>query len=74
MERKRDIVVFPCVNIMLRHATSVEEILKARDYVLQQAETSYPDNIKAEMIESLKKTFADPEAMLEDLNRRRNKR
>ena len=74
MERKRDIVVFPCVNLMLRHATSVEDIQKARDYVLQQAETSYPDNIKAEMIESLKKTFANPEAMLEDLNRRRNKR
>ena len=64
MERKRSIVVFPCLNAMLFHATTVEEVIKARDYVLREAEISYPDSIKADMIQSLKDTFADPEALL----------
>jgi hypothetical protein len=64
MERKRAVVVFPCLNAMLFHAKNVEDVLKARDYVLAEAEKSYPDSIKAEMIKSLQETFADPEALL----------
>lgn len=64
MERKRDSVVFPCVNLMLRNAKNVEDVLKARDYVLKEAETSYPDHMKAEMIKALQEQFADPEALL----------
>lgn len=71
MERKRDAVVFPCVNIMLLNADCVEDIVKARDYVLEQAETSYPDHMKAEMIEALKKQFSDPEALLESVRKKR---
>ncbi len=70
MERKRDHVVFPCVNLMLRNAKTVEDVNKARDYVLQEAETSYPEHMKAAMIEALKKQFADPEALLKKLNKR----
>lgn len=74
MERKRDVVIFPCVNTMVYHAETVEEILKARDYVLREAEISYPENIKAQMIEELKATFADPEAMLRQVEEHRAKR
>ena len=70
MERKRDHVVFPCVNLMLRNAKTVEDVTKARDYVLQEAETSYPEHMKAAMIEAIKKQFADPEALLKKLNKR----
>ena len=74
MERKRSIVVFPCLNAMLFHATTVEDVIKARDYVLSEAEISYPDDIKAEMIQSLKDTFADPEAMLQKVQQMRTKK
>jgi thioredoxin-related protein len=74
MERKRSIVVFPCLNAMLFHANTVEDVLKARDYVLGEAEISYPDDIKAEMIQSLKDTFADPEAMLLKVQQMRSKK
>lgn len=70
MERKRDHVVFPCVNLMLRSAKTVEDINKARDYVLKEAENSYPDAIKADMMEALKKQFANPEALLKKVNKR----
>lgn len=72
MERKRSIVVFPCLNAMLFHATTVEDVIKARDYVLREAEISYPDSIKAEMIQSLKDTFADPEALLRKVQQMRS--
>lgn len=65
MERKRDSVVFPCVNLMLRQAKSVDDVLKARDYVLKEAETSYPDHMKADMIKALQEQFANPEALLQ---------
>ena len=73
MERKRQFVVFPCLNIMLMHAETVEDILKGRDYVLEQAETSYPEHMKAQMIEALKANFADPQALLEQVRARRKK-
>lgn len=71
MERKRDAVVFPCVNVMLINAETEEDIIKARDYVLEQAETSYPDHMKANMIEALKKQFADPKALLNQVSKKR---
>ncbi len=74
MERKRSIVIFPCLNAMLFHANSVEDVIKARDYVLREAEISYPENIRAEMIQSLQQTFADPQALLDKVQQRRNKR
>lgn len=74
MERKRDVVIFPCVNAMIYHAETVEDVLKARDYVLREAEISYPETIKARMIEELKATFADPEAMLRQVEEHRAKR
>lgn len=70
MERKRSVVIFPCLNAMLLNAKSVDDIIKARDYVLREAEISYPDSIKAEMIESLRNTFADPEAMFRNIQER----
>ncbi len=73
MERKRDTVVFPCVNIMLLNADSVEDINAARDYVLREAETSYPDSIKADMIKALKQQFADPEALLREVRAKRRR-
>ena len=73
MERKRQSVVFPCLNLMLLRADSVEDIIKGRDYVLEQAETSYPENQKAQMIQALKDNFADPEALLEQIRARRTK-
>lgn len=73
MELKRTVVVFPCLNAMLFHAQTVEDVIKARDYVLGEAEKSYPDSIKAEMIKSLQDTFADPEAMLRRVQERRNR-
>lgn len=74
MERKRSVVVFPCLNAMLLNANNVEDVLKARDYVLGEAEKSYPESIKAEMIKSLQETFADPEAMLRTIQDRRRGR
>ncbi|MBR5887573.1 MAG: thioredoxin family protein [Akkermansia sp.] len=74
MERKRSVVIFPSLNVMLLNAQSVDDIIKARDYVLREAEISYPDDIKAEMIDSLKSTFADPEAMLRTVQERRSGR
>ena len=74
MERKRSVVVFPCLNAMLLNARSVDDVLKARDYVLSEAEISYPEGIKAEMIKSLQETFADPEAMFRTIQERRNNR
>lgn len=71
MERKRDAVVFPCVNVMLLNAETEEDIIKARDYVLEQAETSYPEHMKAQMIEALKKQFADPKALLNEVSKKR---
>ena len=71
MERKRDAVVFPCVNVMLLNAETEEDIIKARDYVLEQAETSYPEHMKAQMIEALKKQFADPKALLNEASKKR---
>ena len=71
MERKRDSVVFPCVNVMLLNAETEEDIIKARDYVLEQAETSYPEHMKAQMIEALKKQFADPKALLNEVSKKR---
>ncbi|MBR5213612.1 MAG: thioredoxin family protein [Akkermansia sp.] len=71
MERKRADVIFPCLNIMLLNAKNVEDIHTARDYVLKEAETCYPDAIRAEMIQALKKQFESPEKMLEDIKRRR---
>ena len=73
MERKRDTVVFPCLNIMLLNADSVEDINAARDYVLREAEISYPDSIKAEMIKALQQQFADPEALLREVRARRKR-
>lgn len=73
LERKRSVVVFPCLNAMLLNARSVDDILKARDYVLQEAEKSYPESIKAEMIKSLQETFADPEAMFRKIQERRRR-
>lgn len=74
MERKRSVVVFPCLNAMLYHAKTIEDIIAARDYVLKEAEISYPDSIKSEMIRSLQETFADPEAMLKKVQDMRKKR
>lgn len=71
MERKRDAVVFPCVNVMLLNAETEEDIIKARDYVLEQAETSYPEHMKAQMIEALKKQFADPKTLLNEVSKKR---
>ena len=74
MERKRDMVVFPCLNIMILNADSVEDILKARDYVLEQAQNSYPDRMKADMIKALEENFKDPEALLQTARARRARR
>lgn len=71
MERKRDTVVFPCVNVMLLNAASEEDIIKARDYVLKEAETSYPEHMKAKMIEALNKQFADPKTLLDEVRKKR---
>ena len=73
LERKRSVVVFPCLNAMLLNAKNVDDILKARDYVLQEAEKSYPESIKAAMIKSLQETFADPEAMFSKIQERRRR-
>lgn len=73
LERKRSVVVFPCLNAILLNAKSVEDIIKGRDYVLKEAETCYPEEIKAEMIESLRNTFADPEAMFRSIQERRKR-
>lgn len=74
MERKRDMVVFPCLNIMILNADSVDDILKARDYVLKEARNSYPDHMKADMIKALEDNFRDPEALLQQARARRNRR
>lgn len=71
MERKRAGVIFPCLNIMLLNAKTVDDILTAKAYILKEAETCYPDSIRAEMIQELEKQFVDPEKMLEDIKRRR---
>lgn len=65
MERKRDMVVFPCLNLMLLNAEDVADINEARDYVLKEAQTSYPEEIREAMIKDLEKTFSNPEALLE---------
>lgn len=74
LERKRAVVVFPCLNAMLLNAKDVNDVQKARDYVLSEAEKSYPEEIKAEMIRSLQQTFADPEAMFRNIQERRQGR
>ncbi|MBR5185571.1 MAG: thioredoxin family protein [Akkermansia sp.] len=74
MELKRDMVVFPCLNIMLLNADSVEEVLKARDYELKEAQNSYPDHMKADMIKALEANFQNPEALLQQVRARRARR
>lgn len=71
LEHKRAAVIFPCLNIMLLNAKTVEDIQKARAYVLKEAETCYPAAMRAEMIDALEKQFENPEKMLEDIKRRR---
>ena len=71
MERKRAGVVFPCLNLMLLNAKTVDDIHAAKAYVLKEAETCYPESIRAEMIQALEKQFEEPEKMLEDIKRRR---
>lgn len=74
MERKRSVVVFPCLNIMLLNASSPEDIEKAREYIMKEAAISYPESIRDEMIRSLETTFADPAALLkkaQDIKARR---
>ncbi len=74
MERKRAVVIFPCLNAMLYHAQTVEDVLKARDYVLSEAEISYPEDIREQMIQELRKTFEDPEALLQKVQQMRARR
>ncbi|MBR4310544.1 MAG: hypothetical protein IKT79_05905, partial [Akkermansia sp.] len=64
-------VVFPCLNLMLLNAKTVDDIHAAKAYVLKEAETCYPESIRAEMIQALEKQFEEPEKMLEDIKRRR---
>lgn len=74
MERKRDMVVFPCLDIMLLNAENVEDVLKARDYVLREAQNSYPEHMKEAMIKALEDNFRDPEAILQKARARRHRR
>ena len=74
MERKRDMVVFPCLNLMILRAENVEDINKARDYVLKEAQTSYPEEMKEAMIKALEENFSDPEALLERARSIRNRK
>lgn len=74
MERKRDMVVFPCLNLMLLNAEDVADINEARDYVLKEAQTSYPEEIREAMIKDLEKTFSNPEALLERARSIRSRR
>ncbi len=71
LERKRADVIFPCLNIMLFNAKTVEDIQAARAYVLKEAETCYPASIREEMIKALEKQFEDPEKMLEVIKRKK---
>lgn len=74
MERKRDMVVFPCLNLMLLNAESVEDVCKARDYVLREAQNSYPEHMRKAMIEALEDNFRDPEALLQKARAHRRRR
>lgn len=74
MERKRDMVVFPCLNLMLLNAENVEDVLKARDYVLREAQNSYPEHMKEAMLKALEDNFRDPEAILQKARARRHRR
>lgn len=65
MERKRTIVVFPSLNVMLLNAQNTKDIEQAKEYILREAAISYPESIRAEMIRSLEATFSDPQALLQ---------
>ncbi|MBE6419717.1 MAG: hypothetical protein E7031_06245 [Akkermansiaceae bacterium] len=71
MERKRADVIFPCLNIMLLNAKTIDDIYTAKAYVMKEAETCYPEDIREEMIQALEAQFAEPEKMLEGIKRRR---
>lgn len=71
MERKRAEVIFPCLNIMLLNAKTVQDILAAKEYVLKEAQTAYPESTRAEMIRALEKQFENPEKMLENIRKKR---
>ena len=71
MERKRAEVIFPSLNIMLLNAKTVQDILAAKEYVLKEAQTAYPESTRAEMIQALEKQFENPEKMLENIRKKR---
>lgn len=71
MERKRADVIFPCLNLMLLNAKTVQDIQTAKEYVMKEAETAYPESTRTEMIQALEKQFENPEKMLETIRKRR---
>lgn len=71
MERKRSAVVFPCLNVMLLNANTVEDIIAARQYVLKEADTCYPESIREEMKAALRKEFDNPEQLLQKIRDKR---
>ncbi len=73
MERKRATVVFPCLNVMLLNAQTVEDILAAQEYVLKEAETSYPESMHEEMKAALRKEFENPEQLLQKIRDKRKR-
>lgn len=73
MERKRAIVIFPSLNLMLLNARNTEDVQRAKEYILREAAISYPESIRAEMIRSLEKTFSDPQALLQKAQSMKNR-
>ena len=52
-------------------AKTVQDILAAKEYVLKEAQTAYPESTRAEMIRALEKQFENPEKMLENIRKKR---
>lgn len=73
MERKRSIVVFPCLNVMLLNAQTLQDIQEAEAYVLKEADTSYPESMREEMKAALRKQFENPEQLLQKIREKRKR-
>ena len=56
---------------MLLNAKTVEDIIAARQYVLKEADTCYPESIREEMKAALRKEFNNPEQLLQKIRDKR---